>query len=151
MHQLPSELDYDGFSLKIHINGSINQTHLGTYVRAKSAASGARFVFTSRSTHDCASPSWNNVANAILFAPFFSAVAASVCSPSRSPVESRSSISALKSPAFSNASRARSNRHTVSARSPIAFHFVSASASTTERVISTAVSRSSSCNERSNL
>jgi hypothetical protein len=126
-------------------------THLGAYVRAKSAASGARLVFTSRSTHDLASPSWNSVANAKLFAPFCSAVAASFCRPSRSPVESRSSISALKSPAFSNASRARSNRHTVRARSPIAFHFVSDSGSKTERAILTAVSRSSSCSERSNL
>ncbi len=79
------------------------------------------------------------------------ACAASFVSPSRSPTARSSSINAFKSPAFSKLSRARSNRHTASARSPIAFHFVSASSSGTVRAISTAASRSSNCKERSNF
>jgi hypothetical protein len=47
-------------------------TDLGAYVRANNAASGARCVFTSKSTQALASPSWNNVANAKLLAPFSS-------------------------------------------------------------------------------
>ena len=77
--------------------------------------------------------------------------AASLVNPSRSPVARSSNISALRSPAFSKLSRAKSNRHTASARSPIAFHFVSASSSGTVLAISTAASRSSSWSDKSNF
>ena len=79
------------------------------------------------------------------------AFVASPSSPFLSPVAISSSMSALKSPARPKHSRARSNRHTASARSPRAFHFTSASSSGTDRAISSAVSRSSSCRANSNL
>jgi hypothetical protein len=60
-------------------------------------------------------------------------------------------MSALRSPALSKHSRAKSNLQTARARSPTAFHLVSASASGTARAISRAESRSSSCNAKSNL
>ena len=79
------------------------------------------------------------------------AFAASPSSPFRSPVAISNSISALKSPARLKHSLARSKRHTARARSPSAFHFTSPSSSGTDRAISKAVSRSSSCRANSNL
>ncbi len=79
------------------------------------------------------------------------ALVANCRSPALSPVDSRRSMSALRSPAFSKHSRAKSNRQTARARSPTAFHLVSASVSGTARTISSAESRSSSCNAKSNL
>jgi hypothetical protein len=124
----------------------------------------------SKSTQGFVSPSCNKVAKARLFCPFSTRVIstkpvvpptndkfhrpaslASFFSPSRSPIESNNNIKALKSPDFSKHSRARSNRQTAKALSPIAFHLGSASTSGTVLVISSAVSRSSSCSERSNL
>ena len=46
------------------------RTNLGAYVRAKRAASGARWVLTRRSTHAAASASWSVIAKARLFCPF---------------------------------------------------------------------------------
>ena len=79
------------------------------------------------------------------------AVAANFANPSLSPIDNKSNISALKSPAFSKLSLAKSNLQTANARSPIAFHFASASCSGTPRTISTAASRSSSWRESSNF
>ena len=79
------------------------------------------------------------------------AVEASFVKPFLSPIERSNSMSALRSPAFSKLSRAKSKRQVASARSPMAFHFASASSSGTCRAISTARSRSSSCSDRSNF
>ena len=79
------------------------------------------------------------------------ALAANAFNPSWSATANSRSINAPRSPALSKASRARSNRHTVSARSPRAFHLTSDSFSGTVRAISVAVSRSSSERARSNL
>ena len=56
--------------------------YLGAYVLANSAASGARPVLTSKSTHARVSPSSKNAVNATLFAPVFSTRSPSAVSAS---------------------------------------------------------------------
>jgi len=53
------------------------------------------------------------------------AFSANTFNPSLSPTDTKSNIKALESPAFSKHSLAKSNLHTVKARSPSAFHLIS--------------------------
>mmetsp|Transcript_8215 Transcript_8215/g.21765 ORF Transcript_8215/g.21765 Transcript_8215/m.21765 type:complete len:661 (+) Transcript_8215:1330-3312(+) len=80
------------FFRSLRHSSTTSDTWLGTYVRAKKAASGTRPAVMSNSTHSFTRPSTNSATNATLYFPDAAAFAASASTPLASPraVESRS-------------------------------------------------------------